>query len=88
MKFHLHDSAQRKTSERFNKIVDVIVTKIKRKFGDSVDIVASIENKAKKVFIGPVVTKAATEGTDVERARKDRLSKKKWEIMFKHYQDK
>ena len=35
-----------------------------------------------------MVNKAATDGTDAERARRDRLSEKKWEIMFNRYQDK
>ena len=45
VKFHLHDSAQRKTSESFNKIVDAIVTRIQKTFEDSIDIVTSIKNK-------------------------------------------
>ena len=35
-----------------------------------------------------MVNEAASEGTDAERARRDRLSGKKWEIMFNRYQDK
>ena len=31
---------------------------------------------------------AATVGTDAEKARKDRLAEKKWEMMFNRYQDK
>ena len=49
LKFYLHDSNQRKTSESYNKIVDTIITKIQRTFDDSLDIVSSIENKAKMV---------------------------------------
>ena len=53
LKFHLHDSAQRKTSESFNKIVEAIVTKIQKTFDDSVDLVTSIEQKTKKVYAEP-----------------------------------
>ena len=53
LKFYLHDSAQRKTSESFNKIREAIIIKIQKIFEDSVDIVASLEAKAKKVYEEP-----------------------------------
>ena len=88
LKFYLHDSANRKTSESFNKIRDAIITKIQKTFADSVDVVASLEGKTKKVYDEPSMPEAATEGTDAEKARKDRLAEKKWEILFTRYQDK
>ena len=48
----------------------------------------SIETKTKKVFDKPVAAEAATTGTDAQKARKDRLNEKEWEIRFNHYQDK
>ena len=48
LKFYLHDSAQRKTSESFNKIKEAIITKIQKTFEDSVDVVESLEKKLKK----------------------------------------
>ena len=72
-KFYLHDSAQRKTSESFNKIKESIITKIQKTFDDSVDIVASLEANTKKVYAEPNVPDAATEGTNAEKARKDRI---------------
>ena len=74
--------------ESFNKIVDAIVTRIQKTFEDPINIVTSIKNKKKTIYIEAVVNKAATEGTDAERVRRDRLSEKKWEIMFNRYQDK
>ena len=50
LKFYLHDSANRKTSESFNKIREAIITKIQKTFADSVDVVASLEEKTKKVY--------------------------------------
>ena len=88
LKFYLHDSANRKTSESFNKIREAIITKIQKTFADSVDIVASLEAKTKKVYDEPNMPEAASEGTDAEKARKDRLAEKKWEILFTRYQDK
>ena len=88
LKFYSHDSAQRRTSESFNKIREAIITKIQKTFEDSVDVVASLEAKAKKVYAEPTVPNAATEGTDEAKARKDRISEKKWEILFQRYQDK
>ena len=88
LKFYLHDSANRKTSESFNKIREAIITKIQKTFADSVDVVASLEAKTKKVYDEPNIPEATTEGTDAEKARKDRLAEKKWEILFIRYQDK
>ena len=50
MKFHMHDSVQRKTSESFGKIRETIILKIQKKFDDPVDMIESIRNKNKKVF--------------------------------------
>ena len=85
LKFYLHDSANRKTSESFNKIREAIITKIEKTFADSVDVVASLEAKTKKVYDEPDMPEAATEGTDAEKSRKDRLAEKKWEILFMRY---
>ena len=75
-KFYLHDSVQRKQSESYAKIKEAIITKIQKTFDDSVDLVTSLENKAKKVYTEPTVDEAATVGTDAEKARKDRLAEK------------
>ena len=48
LKFHLHDSTQRKTSESYNKIVEALITKIQKTFDDLLEIVSSIETKTKK----------------------------------------
>ena len=86
--FHLHDSTLRKTSESFNKIREAIIIKIEKTFEDSLDIVNSIETKTKKTFSEPQAAEAATTGTAKEKARKDRLSEKKWEILLIRYQEK
>ena len=87
-KFYLYDLAQRKTSESFNKIKEAIVTKIQKTFDDAVDVVSSIETETKKVYTEPSVPEAATTGSDEAKERADRISEKRWEIMFNRYQDK
>ena len=88
LKFYMHDSVQRKQSESFGKIKEAIITKIQKTFDDSVDLVASLENNVKKIYIEPVIDEAATIGTDAQKARMDRLAEKKWEMLFIRYQDK
>ena len=60
-KFYLHDLAQRKISESFNKIKEAIITRIQKTFDDSVDVVASLESKTRKVYAEPDVPDAATD---------------------------
>ena len=74
MKFHLHDSTQRKILESSGKIVEAIITKMQKTFNESIDIVNSIETKTKKAYDKPVAVEAATEGTDAQKGRKDRLN--------------
>ena len=88
LKFYMHDSAQRKQSESYGKIKEAIITKIQKTFDDSVDLVASLETKTKKIYTEPQAEDPASEGTAEVRARKDRLAEKKWEILFNRYQDK
>ena len=60
LKFHLHDSTQRKSSESYGKIFDAIIVKIQKSFDDSLDIVTSIETKTKKTFEKTTPADAAT----------------------------
>ena len=50
MKFHPHDSEQRKTSESFARIKKAIVSKIQKTFEDPIAIAKSIVENKKKVF--------------------------------------
>ena len=68
LKFYLHDSIGRKQSESFGKIREAIITKIQKTFEDSVDIVASLEARTKKVFDEPDEPEATTAGTAAEKA--------------------
>ena len=88
LKFYLHDSAGRKQSESFGKIKEAIIIKIQKTFDSPVDLVTSLESNTKKVYKEPEVSNAATEGTDAEKARKDRLAEKKWIVLLERWQDK
>ena len=68
LKFYLHDLIGRKQSESFGKIREAIITKIQKTFEDSVDIVASLEARTKKVFDEPDEPEATTAGTAAEKA--------------------
>ena len=53
MKFHLHDSQQRKSSESFAKIKEAIITKIKKSFKNPNTIEESLSSNSKKIFTKP-----------------------------------
>ena len=73
----MHDQAQRKTSESYNKIVDAIIIKIQKTFNEPREIAESIKKRTKKVFIEPTCEDAATTGTPEQKARKDRLNEQR-----------
>ena len=50
MKFHMHNSVKRKTSESFRNIKEIIYLKIQKTFDDPMDITESIRNKNNKAF--------------------------------------
>ena len=55
MKFYMHDSAQRKSSESFGKIKEAIILKIQSTFESPVDIVKSLRDGTKKMFNKPTM---------------------------------
>ena len=61
-KFHMHDSAQRKTSESFGKIRDAIILKINKTFDTPLEVVESIRTGAKMIPNEPtLVSSTATD---------------------------
>ena len=50
MRFHMHDSAQGKTSESFGKVKEAIILKIQKTFDDPIAVVQSIADNTKKIF--------------------------------------
>ena len=52
MKFHMHDTKQRKTSDSFERIKEKIVSEIKREFDKSNHVVTSIETGVIRNFSG------------------------------------
>ena len=53
LKFNLHDSVQRKSSESFGKIKEAIITKIYLEFDNTIEIVESLKVGTKIVFVKP-----------------------------------
>ena len=53
MKFHLHDSASRKSSESFRKIKEAIVNRINLEFDNPIEIGESLKTGTKFVFEKP-----------------------------------
>ena len=84
MKFHMHDSAQRKTSESFGKIKEAIILKIQKTFKDSIDIAESIRNNVKKVFKATELTKSTKTDGD-EKAMENMLFLEQFKIDFTIY---
>ena len=53
IKFHLHDSMQRKSSESFGKIKEAIITKISLEFENPIEIVESLKTGTQILFRKP-----------------------------------
>ena len=83
MKFHMHDSAQQKTSESFRKIKETIILKIQKTFEDPIDIAESIRNNVKKVFEATTLTKITKSGD--EKAMENMLYLEQFKIDFTIY---
>ena len=80
-KFYLHDSAQRKSSERYNKIVDSIIMKIQKTFDQPIEVADSIKNKTKKVFAEPELADPVTDGSSEVQKRKNEIVNFFYEIV-------
>ena len=57
LKFNLHDSVQRKSSESFGKIKEAIITKIYLEFDNPIEIAESLKVGTKNVFKKPDIKK-------------------------------
>ena len=55
MKFHLHDSESRKSSESFRKIKEAIVNKVNLSFDNPIEIGKSLKTGIKFVFEKPEI---------------------------------
>ena len=86
-KFHMHDDAQRKTSESFNKIKEAIVLKIQKTFDEPREVAGSIKKNIKKVFAEPELAELTTEGTEEEKRRKDDRMLRKWQVEYTIHQE-
>lgn len=87
MKFHMHDSQQRKSSESFHRIKESIVTKIKTTFENPAKIAESINSMTLAVLSEPELT-ASTKTDAAAKELDNRMLEMKWKIMFEiHMKD-
>ena len=77
LKFHMHDSSQRKTSESYGKINESIVLKIQKTFTSSRLIAQSISTNVAQVFKSPELTASAKVDAD-NKALENRMLETKW----------
>ena len=84
-KFYLHDSAQRKQSENFNRIKEAIILKIQKTFNDPKRITESLVQMAKHVFTEPTPGNRLSAGTDAEQAWDNKCALKKYAIDYQEY---
>ena len=84
LKFHMHDSDQRKMSESFHKIKEAIVTKIKSTFQNPLKIAESITSMRLSTFSEPVLTESVKIDAN-EKALENRQLEMKYKIMFERH---
>ena len=81
MKFYMHDSAQRKSSESFGKIKEAIILKIQSTFESPVDIVKLLRDGVKRAFNKPTLSKS-TNTDPADKALEDVQFKEEWKIDY------
>ena len=85
MKFYLHDSAARKSSESFGKIKESIILRIQKSFEEHIFLTESIISKTKKVFSKPErgkSTLAVTAANADERALENETFLEEYRIDY------
>ena len=85
MKFHLHDSAARKSSESYTRIREAIILKIQKTFDDSIVLTESIISKTKKVIAKPKLKRSARGVTDDLYAVENDTFMEEYKIYFTIY---
>ena len=84
MKFYLHDSDKRKTSESFGRIKESIVLKIQKSFEDTIYLSELIINKCKKTFTKPTKSQSTLGDADA-KALENEMYLEEWKIDFGIY---
>ena len=88
MKFYLHDSAARKTSESFGRIKEAIILRIQKSFEDPIYLSESITRKKKKTFTKPEKTKSTLGDTaelEAEKRAENETYLEEWKIDLSVY---
>ena len=86
MKFYLHDSAARKTSELFGRIKESIILQIQNSFVDPIYLSESIIGKVKNGFSKADMTKSTAGDADVKLAE-NAMFLEEWKIDFSIYRN-
>ena len=82
MKFHLHDSESRKSSESFRKIKEAIVIKINVSFDNPIEIGESLKTGVKYVFEKPTIEKSTNDDDAGIRAQENLMYLEEYKINF------
>ena len=81
VKFHLHHSMQRKSSEYFGKIKEAIITKINLEFDNPIEITESFRMGTENMFSKPVLQKGVG-GDDEIKAEENMMFMEGYKINF------
>ena len=81
MKFHLHDSASRKSSEYFRKIKEAIINRINLQFDNPIEIGESLKMENKFVFENPKIKSSTSDDAGI-RAQENLMFMEEHTINF------
>ena len=81
----MHDSAQRKQSENYNRIKEAIILKIQKTFDDPERITESLVQMTKHTFTEPSPGTRSSTGSDAEQAWDNECALKKYVIDYQQY---
>ena len=86
-RFHIHDSAQRNTSESFGKIKEAIILKITKTFDTPLEVAESLKTGTRTVPPEPKIV-TSTAATAPLWTAEDALNLEKWKIQYHYYHQK
>ena len=82
LKFYLHDSQLRKSSESFTKIKEAIITKIKKTFENPNAIAESLSSNKRKTFTKPELQQSTETDADAKQLENN-MFKEEYRIDYK-----
>ena len=85
LKFNLHDSVNRKSSESFGKIKEAIITRINLEFDNPIEIADSLKMGTKIVFVKPKLENSLSDDVDV-KVQENLMFMEEYKINFTIFQ--